>query len=46
MTQTTQLLLRPGIPFSLTPSDTDKERTLDDVTYSVEKIIKKKQNNQ
>jgi hypothetical protein len=32
-------LLRPGIPFSLTPSDTDKERTLDDVMYSVEKII-------
>lgn len=44
MTQTTQLLLRPGIPFSLTPSDTDKERTLDDVTYSVEKIIKKNAN--
>lgn len=42
MTQTTQLLLRPGIPFSLTPSDTDKERTLDDVMYSVEKIISDK----
>ena len=42
ITQTTQLLLRPGIPFSLTPSDTDKERTLDDVMYSVEKIISDK----
>lgn len=44
MTQTTQLLLRPGIPFSLTPSDTDKERTLDDVMYFVEKIISKNAN--
>lgn len=42
ITQTTQLLLRPGIPFSLTPSDTEKERTLDDVMYSVEKIISDK----